>query len=85
MDYSDLDGDEVLQGNIFLHQELFSFGDKAHGSQQDLLVFCQVLFVLGVSDHNGDLLLWKGKQRWELGSAGPSSTVPGKGKRTPTP
>jgi hypothetical protein len=56
VDRSYLDGDEVLQGNVLLHQELLALTDKAHGSQQDLLVFCQVSFVLRVRYCDWDLL-----------------------------
>ena len=66
-DSSHLDGNEVLQSNVFLHQELLSFGHKAHGSQEDLLVLCQAFLVLRIRYCNWDLFLWKGKQRWELG------------------
>lgn len=60
-DRSHLDGDEVLQSNVLLYQELISFGDKAHGSQQDLLVLCQVFLILGVRYFDWDLFLWKRK------------------------
>lgn len=66
-DRSHLDADDVLQSNVLLHQELLSFGDKAQGGQQDLLVLCQVFLILRVRYFNRDLFLWKGKQRWELG------------------
>lgn len=66
-DGTHLDGDEVLQSDVLLHQELLSLGDKAHGSQQDLLVLCQIFLILRVRYCDWDLFLWKGKQRRELG------------------
>lgn len=66
-DWIHLDGDDVLQSDVLLHQELLSFDDKAHCSQQDLLVLCQVFLILRVRYCDRDLFLWKGKQRWELG------------------
>lgn len=57
VDKSYLDGDEVLQRNVLLYQELLSFTDKAQGSQQDFLVFCQVSFILRVRYCDWNLLL----------------------------
>jgi hypothetical protein len=55
--WSHLDGDEVFQSDVLFHQELLSFGDKTHGSQQDLLVLSQVFFVLRIRYCNWDLFL----------------------------
>lgn len=79
-DRGHLDGDEVLQSNVLFYQELLSFGDKAHGSQQDLLVLCQVFLILRVRYCDWDLFLWKGKKRWELGIQCSFSTGPRKRK-----
>lgn len=66
-DGTHLDGDEVLQSDVLLHQELLSFGDKAHGSQEDLLVLCQIFLILRVRYCDWDLFLWKEKERQKLG------------------
>lgn len=66
-DRSHLDGDEVLQSNVLFYQELLCFADQAHGSQEDLLVLCQVFLILRVRYCDWDPFLWKAKQRWESG------------------